>query len=66
MKTSFGLFVAICLVAGAASASDLVQHANHQNNLKTSRSAQCNTPSGKLSKECAASSSTQDQHAGRS
>ncbi len=45
-------------VTGTAAASDVVENTHHKHVLKTSRSAQCDTPSGKLSKQCAQSQNT--------
>ena len=59
MKKSLSLFLAVLAVASAASASDAVSNNNHKHYVKTSRAAQCGTPSGKTSKECAQLSSAQ-------
>jgi hypothetical protein len=59
MKKSLSLFIAIALAAGAVSASDITQKVGHKTLLKTSRSAHCSTPSGRISRECAGAPATQ-------
>ena len=52
MKKSLGLLAATLLLSSAAFASDVAQKDGKHTVLKTSRSAQCSTPSGKASREC--------------
>ena len=59
MQKSLSLFLAVVAFAGVATASDVVRNDNHKHYVKTSRAAQCGTPSGKTSKECAQLSSAQ-------